>query len=207
MTIRSVLFDADGVIIIPNHFADYLKQELNVTRADTQEYFGGQFVECLVGRADLKETIEPFLPRWGWHDSVDAFLQRWFEVESAVDPRMLDVVVTLRQRGIICGLATNQEHHRVEYMKAEMGFADTFDAIFSSAELGALKHEVVYYERVTAKLALRPHEILFWDDVRANVEVARNYGWHAEQFFNFENFQQAIHRYLASAETRLQASP
>lgn len=197
-TIKAVLFDADGVIILPNHFADYLKQELKVTRAVTQEFFGGQFMDCLVGRADLKKTIEPFLPRWGWQGSVEAFLQQWFEVESAVDLRMLNVVVTLRKCGIICGLATNQEHYRIEYMKAEMGFADAFDAIFSSAELGAMKHDPVYYERVAKRLALRPHEILFWDDTRGNVEMARDCGWQAEYFVNFDSFQQTLQGYLAS---------
>lgn len=198
MTIQAVLFDADGVIILPNHFADYLKQELDVTRAITQEFFGGPFLDCLVGKADLKETIKPFLPRWGWQGSVEAFLQWWFEVENAVDPRMVNVVATLRMRGIICGLATNQEYYRIEYMKAEMGFADTFDVIFSSAELGARKHEPIFYERATKRLALRPHEILFWDDTRGNVEIARNYGWHAEHFVSFEWFQQTLQGYFAS---------
>jgi putative hydrolase of the HAD superfamily len=203
MMIRAVLFDADGVIILPNHFADYLEQELSVTPAVTHEFFGSQFRDCLLGRADLKETIKPFLPRWGWQGSVQAFLQRWFEIENAVDPRMLNVVITLRKRGIICGLATNQEHYRIEYMKKEMGFADTFNVIFSSAELGAMKHEPLYYKRVTHILALRPNEILFWDDARSNVEIARDYGWNAEHFSNFESFQQTLQGYLRQGVNEL----
>jgi putative hydrolase of the HAD superfamily len=195
-TIRAVLFDADGVVILPNHFAEYLEQELHITIEMTRGFFGGQFRECLLGRADLKESIEPFLPRWGWHDSVEAFLKLWFDVENAVDSRMVKVILALRARKIICGLATNQEEHRVRYMKETMGFTDIFDAIFNSAEVAALKNDPVYYDRVTERLSLRPDEILFWDDTYRNVEIARAYGWSAEQYISFDRFQHALGRYV-----------
>ena len=194
-TIKAILFDADGVVILPNPFADYLEQELHVPPDMTRVFFGGEFIKCLLGRADLKETIEPFLPQWGWHDSVDAFLKLWFDVENTVDSRMLNVIHALRGRGIICGLATNQEKYRIGYMKETMGFSEIFDAIFDSAAIAALKHDPIYYNRVTARLSLRPDEILFWDDNHRNVEQARQHGWNAEQFVSFESFQQTLESY------------
>src|SRR2546423_4438446 len=110
-TIKAVLFDADGVVIIPNPFVEFLERELGITPEMTREFFNGKFKDCLLGRADLKETIEPFLPEWGWRNSVDAFLKLWFQVENSVDARFVTVIRDLREREIICGLATNQESH------------------------------------------------------------------------------------------------
>ena len=117
MTIKAILFDADGVIILPNRFAVYLEHELHLTRIATQDFFSGAFSECLVGRADLKQTITPFLQRWGWTASVDKFLERWFDEENVVDQRMIQVIAELRHQGFVCGLATNQEKYRLEYIK------------------------------------------------------------------------------------------
>ena len=76
MPIRSVLFDADGVVILPNRFSAYLERERGLTRERMQGFFRGIFEECIVGRADLRVVLPPFLAAWGWHDGVDAFLAR-----------------------------------------------------------------------------------------------------------------------------------
>ena len=56
--IHTVLFDADGVVITPPfRFIAYLESTMGLTMDDTQAFFDGPFLDCLVGRADLKESI------------------------------------------------------------------------------------------------------------------------------------------------------
>src|SRR5262245_32825340 len=105
--IRAVLFDVDGVVVHPWRFAEYLAREYGLNHDQTRDFFQGIFLECLVGRADLKTAIAPFLRGWGWPGTVDEFLQRWFTEEDAPDRRMLDAIADLRQRGLPCYLATN----------------------------------------------------------------------------------------------------
>jgi putative hydrolase of the HAD superfamily len=196
-TIQALLFDADGVVIRPNRFAEYLAREHGLTREQTRDFFQGSFLDRLVGHADLKTTIAPFLAAWGWVDTVDAFLQRWFREEDAPDGRMLATISGLRQRGLPCYLATNQEHYRIAYMQTQMRFGQLFDGIFSSGAIGAMKHEVAFYTAVTGVLGGPPESILFWDDSAGNVAVARAYGWQAEQYTNFAAFQVKMQHYLA----------
>ena len=188
MTVKAVVFDADGVLIFPWRFANYLTDNHGITREMTRPFFTGPFLQCLVGQADLKEEIRPFLPQWGWTDSVDALLQLWFAVENAPDPQMMSVVAALRQNGFICCLATNQEKYRFQYMQEEMGFAARFDHLFASCTLGCLKPDTSYYQQITATLDLAPSEILFWDDSSRNIEGARAFGWQAEQFTDYKQF-------------------
>jgi len=46
-------------------------------RFPTKQYylFKNEFQPCLVGEADLKEQINPYLEKWGWKKSVDDFLE------------------------------------------------------------------------------------------------------------------------------------
>ena len=194
--IRAVLFDADGVVVHPNRFGEYLAREHGLTHEHTREFFQGIFLECLVGRADLKTAMAPFLTRWGWPGTVDAFLERWFREEDAPDERMLAVIADLRQRGVPCYLATNQERYRLAYMREQMGFGQIFDGIFASAEIGAIKHDRAFYAGVTAALGLPADAILFWDDSAGNVEAARAYGWNAEHYRDFAAFQGAMQSYI-----------
>ncbi|MCB0139116.1 MAG: hypothetical protein KDE50_04325, partial [Caldilineaceae bacterium] len=66
MAIKALLLDADGVVIFPWRFAQYLAREHGITPAQTRGFFGGVFLDCLVGRADLKEELPPFLAQWNW---------------------------------------------------------------------------------------------------------------------------------------------
>jgi len=109
-----------------------------------------------------------------------------------IDLRVVNYIGELRQRGMLCCLATNQEANRAEYMKTQMGFADVFDRLFFSCELGCQKPEPAYFYSIQQKLELESRELLLWDDYQKNVEVARECGWQAELYTRFEAFKERI---------------
>ena len=108
---------------------------------------------------------------------------------------MVAVIRSLRSDGLPCYLATNQEHYRVEYMRAHMGFADLFDGLFYSAAIGCKKPDARFYEHIQQALGLPGEAILFWDDALANVEAARACGWHAEHYTGFEELRRRMCAY------------
>jgi putative hydrolase of the HAD superfamily len=189
MNIRAVVFDVDGVLVNPPYrFAKYLERTHGLTMQHTREFFAGRFLECIVGRADLKIELTPFLSAWRINESVEAFVTRWFEIEREADAHLLAAVQALRQRGIRCYVGTNQERYRAAYLRKEMGFAHLFDGVFASAELGVAKPEALFFAKATEAIGMPPNEILFWDDYPKNVEAAREYGWHAELYTTFDTF-------------------
>lgn len=196
---RAVIFDADGVVIHPQlRFAHYLAQTHDLTRAHTQEFFTGVFLSCLTGQADLRQVLPPYLAAWGWSASLDDFLKRWFEEEDTVDQRLLETIRELRARGLRCALATNQERYRLAYMRQQMGFADRFDAVFGSAEIGCLKDDPRFYRHIEMALDLPGEALLFWDDSAANIAQARASGWRAEVYQSYDDFRPLLDRYLAA---------
>lgn len=189
----ALVFDVDGVLCPATfRFAAYLEREHQLTGAQTREFFTGPFLDCLVGKADLKQVILPFLVQWGWQGSLDDFLQRWFGEESLVDARLLTVVRQIRARGIHCYVATNQEQYRTHYLREQMGFIDCFDQVFSSAEVGVTKPQTQFYAYVTQTIGTPPERILFWDDSPSNVTAARAYGWQAEHYTDYHTFYHSL---------------
>lgn len=83
--IKSILFDADGVLINSERFSVHLARDYGIEADKTLPFFQGAFKACIVGNADLKEVIRPYLKEWGWEKSVDEFLDYWFKVEHKID--------------------------------------------------------------------------------------------------------------------------
>ena len=83
MNIRAVVFDVDGVLVNPPYrFAKYLEQTHGLTMQHTREFFVGRFLECILGRADLKIEIVPFMSAWGINQSVEAFMARCLRLNT-----------------------------------------------------------------------------------------------------------------------------
>ena len=187
--IRTILFDADGVLVTTGRkFSDHLAQDLNISLEMTAPFYNGPFKECLIGKADLKEEITPFLKGWGWDGSVDEFLSLWFKVEHQLDRPLLNYIQTLREKGIRCYVATNQEKYRSEYMKEYMGFGPLFDGVFASNEIGVCKPSAEFYTYILDNVGTNADEVLFWDDTERNVIAAKEIGIDAELYVSYDAF-------------------
>ena len=79
--IKTVIFDADGVLVNGERFSVIMARELETNPVMEKEFFTGPFQECLVGRADLKESVEPYLRDFGCNVFQGYFFERPCSVE------------------------------------------------------------------------------------------------------------------------------
>jgi len=193
--IQVVVFDVDGVLIRDGVFAAMLEKQ-GLTRERTASFFqGGPFTECVLGNADLKEAISPFLAEWGWRDSVDDLLRMWFEADSVVNTDVTDVVAHLRRSGLSCFVASTQEAYRAAYLTNTMGLGLRFDGLFFSCHMLAKKPEAAFFATVTEQIGTRPEQILFIDDHQANVDGARAANWNAELYSFGDDIESILRAY------------
>jgi putative hydrolase of the HAD superfamily len=191
--LKILLLDADGVLINGGSFSTHLEREYGIPRKRTQPFFLVPFKDCILGNTDLKEALAPHLPEWGWDKGVDAMLKFWFEAEHVIDEPLVAYAQQLRNKGVRCYVATNQERHRAAYMLNEMGFAKSFDGLFASAHLGHKKPDLTFYAKVMESLpGIAKEEVVFWDDTEQSVVAAREFGWKAETYTGFEEFEEKM---------------
>jgi|SRR3989344_4491776 len=196
--LKLIIFDADGVLVHNKRkFSITLAEKHGIPLETTLPFFTGQFQECLIGNLDLKEIIPPYLEKWGWDKGVDVLLDYWFSLESKTDQKLIEYIQELRQKGITCFLATNNEKHRFQYMMDKMGLQKVFDKTYASAHLGHKKPNKEFFEKIYRELDnIRKDEILFVDDSSENIEGAKDFGIHTIFYKSFSGFKEKIHKYL-----------
>jgi putative hydrolase of the HAD superfamily len=183
-----LVLDVDGVVVLGNpqggRWDRWLARDLGIAPETLQaQFFRRHWRAIALGEADMLQVLDEI-----WHElacatSARRFVDYWFAQDSLLNHALLAQVDAWRGQGNKAFLATVQEHHRAEYLWQTLGLQHHFDAMHYSAALGAAKPDLVFYERVQAKLPVAaPGEVMFLDDSLRNVEAAMQFGWRARQY-------------------------
>lgn len=194
---KAIIFDADGVIINPpEKFSDWYQREFNLPDGAMAPFFKGVFLETLNGKIDLKEAVKPWLKAWKWEGTAEEFLNLWFESNSYIDAGLVETIKGLKEKGVRCFLASNQEKYRANYLRNEIGFEKMFDRIYFSCDIGLKKPNLDFFQFVAADLKAKDHidpeGIMFWDDKQACVESANKAGFNGYVYKDFDSFKKVI---------------
>ena len=184
MEIRTVLFDADGVIQRPSARRRAAWQALLGHERNVDEFVAALWQAesyALDGGSDFVTTLSELVIRWRCQGSVPEALRAWTMIEP--DEEIVRMIRALRHNGFNCCLATNQEPHRASYMSEQLGYRRLFDREFYSCRMGVAKPATAYFRSIVDELHLSPGSVLFLDDNEANVAAAKQTGLNAEQFF------------------------
>lgn len=152
------------------------------------------FMEVLRGRLDLYVALHEYLETKGLADRIDEFVAYWFEKDSDIDRGVLAQADAWRARtGGKVYAATNQEHHRIAFLRDRAGLGSHFDEIIYSAALGVCKPDRVFYTNAQARMGVTvAQSILFVDDKATNVDGARVAGWRGMLYRGPESLEKAL---------------
>ena len=182
--IQAVLFDCDGVLQRPaNDWAGEIGRLTGLEGARLEDFLDAISAAeqpVLNGSEPYVVPLAAVLRSWDLGVRAEDLLPVWQHL--VVDPGMLDAVHGLRSQGIACAIATNQHHERAVYMRRELGYERLFDPMVISAEVGVAKPDPAYFRYAVDRIGLPAGQVLFVDDVPANVESARSVGLVAEHF-------------------------
>lgn len=198
-----LVLDLDGVVSLahPGSAAPWhatLHEDMGIDyEAMQREFFRGEFLEVLRGRLDLYGALHGWLDGRGQADRLEALIAYWFEKDAVIDQAVLQQAAAWRARtGGRCFAATNQEHHRIAYLRDTVGLGAHFDEIVYSAALGVCKPDRVFFTNAQARMGvLAAQTILFVDDTAANVDAARACGWRAILYRGPESLARALERW------------
>jgi putative hydrolase of the HAD superfamily len=175
-----VLFDADGVL--QGSRAGWMEDLTAWAGPRIEEFLlamAAADVACLTGK-DFSEAMLEVLRQFEIDAPLEDIIDQkyWIEVRQP----MLDAVRAVRDLGLHCALATNQQNLRGTYMRRSLGFEQIFDEQFYSFELGFAKPDAGYFKTIMDRINVAPDRVLFIDDHAGNVDGAREIGIHSELF-------------------------
>jgi putative hydrolase of the HAD superfamily len=128
-------------------------------------------------------------------DELVADYWRWYV--GTLDQPLFDWFAGLRGRGLKAGILSNSGPGARE-AERHWGFEEITDDIVYSHEVGLAKPDPAIYQLTASRLGVAPEEVVFLDDVPANVEAARAAGWHAVLHEATERSIAELERIIAS---------
>lgn len=188
-----LLIDVDGVLVVGPGFKPVLADRYGIRPEATETFFTTTFVQCQLGRADLRRELARPLGEWGWPHGVNEFMGEWFRVEAHLNPDLLSLLVGLRRSGTRICLTTMQECHRLRYLLHEIGLSDYVDETFATCDIGFAKTDTRYFEEVLRRVDVAVERVLFVDDTYANVTVAASRGLPAVHYCGAGHLEKELH--------------
>jgi putative hydrolase of the HAD superfamily len=189
--VRGVIFDWGGVITTP--IADTVTTWLQAERIDRESYAAAMrpWVQQAYGTGQSESPIHGLergeLPDAEFEAALAALLvtvdgepvaaagllQRMFGT-SSLQQEMLELIRGLRASGLRTGLLSNS-WGLLDYPRHL--FAELFDAVVISGEVGMRKPEERIFRLAADGLGLLPAQCVFVDDVEGNIVAARGLGF------------------------------
>jgi len=191
MTIRAVYFDFGGVLV---------RTEDKEPRTRLAERLGLSYREIegvvFTSESSRLASIGKIPEEAHWQacaqalgvsrQEMDAIGQEFF-AGDAIDTGLLDTIRSLRPQYKV-GLISNAWSGLRAYITRN-GFADIFDHMVISAEVGMMKPEPQIYYHALEQFGVTPQESVFLDDFQENITGAQAIGINA---IHFTDPQQAL---------------
>jgi epoxide hydrolase-like predicted phosphatase len=178
MTVRAVIFDLGGVIVRTEYQAprQRLAEALGMEYEDLVRIVfdsdSGQ--RATIGAISADEHWASVMERLKRPASETTYIRREFFAGDIVDRTLLDYLRSLR-RSHKTGLISNAWDDLRDDIEREK-FADAFDSIVISAEVGAAKPSAKIFQVALDQLGVSPNEAVFVDDFIENVEACERLG-------------------------------
>ena len=184
MTIRAVYFDLGGVIVRTEQPESRTKlaDNLGLTYADIDKlvFDNESSKQASLGLITETRHWQNVTRSLNQPDSEIERLRTEFFAGDRIDLELVELMRSLRP-AIKVGLISNAWSELRAWIE-EQNFADAFDNMVISAEVGFAKPDPRIYQAALQNLQVLPAESVFLDDMTRNVEAARKIGMHAIHF-------------------------
>lgn len=184
MTIRAVYFDLGGVIARTEkpEPRTRLAHSLGLSYAEMDElvFENDSSKQASLGLITETQHWQKVAGLLKLPDSEIPRLRAEFFAGDEIDLELVNLMRSLRP-AIKVGLISNAWSELRSWIVAQ-NFADAFDDMIISAEVGFAKPDPRIYQAALNNLQVLPHESVFLDDMARNVEAARKMGMHAIHF-------------------------
>lgn len=195
---RAVVFDVGHVLY--DWDPRFLYEKL-IPEADRLDWFLAHVVtrewhfQHDAGRPFAETSAELIALYPGETDLIRAYGPRWLETIPGPIPGSLPLVERLAEAGVpLFGITNFSAEFWAMFRPTAPVFDHFRDIVVSGAER-LVKPDPAIYALARRRFGLEDGEALFIDDNPANVEAARNAGWHAHRFIDATGAAEALRQH------------
>jgi putative hydrolase of the HAD superfamily len=193
--VDGVIIDLDGVI---RHWdLEHLPQleaslQLPVGAISGAAFADDRLARAMDGRLSFAEWSEEIGLVVAGEHGVDphAVAEGWASAGWQIDGGVLDLLEEVRA-SVPVALLSNASSRLVEDLEVS-GIAGAFDAIVSSADIGAAKPSTAAFEAAADRIGVALDRCAFVDDTVGHVEAARRLGVRAEVFTGIDDLRELL---------------
>lgn len=202
--IKNVIFDIGGVLV--SFEPDRVFREMGLPEEEVQilyqhtakSPYWKELDRGILPKEEVFQTMVNTMPQAYRKDAMEFFTKRIPEAVTSFD-YSADWLKGLKERGYNIYLLTNYPEWLFEtHWKKGFTFVPYVDGKVVSGNVKLIKPDHAIYETIIKKYSLNPAESVFIDDVKENVQAAKETGLNAIQFTNINDVKETLEKLLAS---------
>lgn len=191
--IKAVIFDLNGVFVRSRFLSDRFQKTYKIAT----DVFWPAMKEIMhivrqPNAGSSWQYWEPLMKEWGITITEQEFWDFWFTGEKEV-PEMIELAKRLKGDGMRIFILSNNFVERAAYYQKHFSFmTDVIDHVYYSWQTGLVKPNPEAWKKVLTENSLEPSEVLYFDDVQTNIDVAQELGITSHIFLGAEDVEQKL---------------
>jgi putative hydrolase of the HAD superfamily len=192
---RTILFDFGNVIGDFDHrraIRQWLPHCDLTEEAIFAAIYGADLEDAFeAGRLTGAEFVRRACDVIGYRGTAEQFRAAFVDIFTP-NPDVCALVPRLKRRHRLVLASNTNELHSAYFRETFADVLRHFDAVGLSHEAGARKPHRAFFEHCQTLAGGPPQECLFIDDLPANVEAARAFGWRAVQYTTYPELERRL---------------
>ncbi len=157
--------------------------------------YGGDWAEFDRGRVEVPELVRRISARTGLSPAQVQAVVDAVPAELQPQPQTVALLGRLHAAGHRMYFLSNMPQPYAVHLERENAFIGWFvDGVFS-ARVHLIKPEPQIFALAARRFGVPPEQLVFIDDVAANVQAARHAGWNAVHFVDAADCEEQLRRH------------
>ena len=202
--IKLLVFDL-GKVILPFDHLPVVPRFLSTSRLkdalDPKDVFSymfdwthGTYISYEEGRISTEKFFGDIQKRYELDMSLDEFKALWCGIFWE-DDEVSSIVRGLKKAGYPLFLLSNTNEMHFDYIDSHYPIVHEFDRLILSHKVNARKPNRAIYEEIFRHSDVQPGEVLFIDDMKANIEGAHALGIQGHLFTDAKGLRAELNRH------------
>jgi putative hydrolase of the HAD superfamily len=199
MTIQAIIFDFGGVLVRTSDFTprERLAARFGMTSHELMDlvFVGDSGMGAQRGEITIEQHWENVRLALKLTPQELVDFQDEFWSKDVIDTELIEYIRSLH-RSYRTALLSNAFSDLRQMIIEQWQFADAFDTLVISSEIGIVKPDPRIYHLVLERLGVQPAEAVFVDDFQKNIEGAKAVGMQGIHFRDPEQARSELEQLL-----------